>query len=512
MLDLREPRRQSSKSILLYVLKNVKGLIAIALYSAFGAKNFGNFWVIVGVAVVVTVILLISPFLNYWFFTFHVEDDELIIQKGVLNKERKAIPLERIQSVNITQNLVQRILQLVAVEVETAGSKAKELEIPGLSRSFAESFKNLLQDQTLQNQIENQPENQNQAEDKSLLEYQDVTTKNTSKESSTSKRELLSLDFTDLLKIGITQNHLRSGGLALGVVFGFWYNIKDFVEQFYGDVFDGFEWENMVGYASLSLFLMAAILFIIASLLVSVILTFNKYYGYTLHRNGEYLEIQMGLLNRREIKIPIQKIQILEFHTNPLRRLLNYQTAKIHQAQSQGTAISGAEVPACSPQMMVLLQELIFDHRIKEPVEQLDSIAISHARLTFYTTILPLVFAVGVSIYFEIYVLTILSTLLFGWLVYSSYRDGKNTAITSDEELVELRSGWLFHKTIIVPIYKIQALEKWRSIFLKRRQQIHFTVHTAAGSRGRRYFRERQVIDLKNRLNNLVLVSKRNWM
>ena len=108
--------------------------------------------------------------------------------------------------------------------------------------------------------------------------------------------------------------------------------------------------------------------------------------------------------------------------------------------------------------------------------------------------------------------LGILAFLLFSWLIYTSYRDGQNTRIDSDEELVELRSGWLFHKTILVPIYKIQAVEKWRSVFLKRRQQVYFTIHTAAGSRGLRYFNKKEITDLKNRLHNLVLVSKRHWM
>ncbi|SCY11897.1 putative membrane protein [Nonlabens sp. Hel1_33_55] len=504
MLDLSEPRRQSRKSILLYVFKNIKGLIAVALYSAFGINNFADYRIMIGIAAVAVILGLVSPILSYYYFTFHVEEDELIIQKGVLNKERKAIPLERIQSVNITQNLVQRILQLVAVEVDTAGSKAKELEIPGLSRSFAESFKNLLQDKREQNLVLDEENLEGSTGDNSI---ETPVERNAVKTS-----ELLSLGIIDLFKIGITQNHLRSGGLALGVVFGFWYNIKDFVEKFYGDLFEGFEWENMVGYASLSLLVVAALSLILVSVIVSVVLVFNKYYGYKLRRSGDYLEIEMGLLNRREIKIPIQKIQILEFYSNPLRRMLNYQTAKIHQAQSQGISSTGAEVPACSPAMIALLRELIFDHTIEKSAQPSKSIAISHARLTFYATFLPLIFSIAASVYFEIYMLGVLAFLLFNWLIYTSYRDGQNTRIDSDEELVELRSGWLFHKTILIPIYKIQAVEKWRSVFLKRRQQVHFTIHTAAGSRGLRYFYKKEITDLKNRLHNLVLVSKRHWM
>lgn len=504
MLDLSAPRRQSLKSIVIYIFKNVKGLIALFLYSAFGFSRIEDYRIIIGVIAVFLLIGFISPFLKYYFFTFHVEDDELIIQKGMLNKERKAIPLERIQSVNITQNLIQRILKVVAVEVETAGSKAKELEIPGLDKDFAQAFKNLLQDKIEQDTT---------ISTQSPRDDVDNAVKDSINIEVTDKSyQLLSLDFIDLLKIGITQNHLRSGGLALGVTIGFWYNIKDVVEQFYGDIFDGFEWGNVAGYANLSLAVIALLLFSIASVLVSVVLVINKYYDYTLFRNGNYLEIKMGLLNRREIKIPLQKVQILEFHTNPLRRLLNYHTAKIYQAQSQGTTATSAEVPACSPSMMTLLQQLLFEHIVQEDAQTINSIGISHARLTSYFLLVPLVAIVSVGIYFERYSIAALAILFVGLIIYKAYLDGKHTAITSDHEMIFMRSGWLFHKIIIIPVYKTQAVQKWRSFFLKKRQQIHFTLHTAAGSRNSRYFKENEITDLKNKINNLVLVSRRNWM
>jgi putative membrane protein len=68
---------------------------------------------------------VVAPFLKYYFFTF-LKKGRLIIQQGVLNR-RKAIPLERILTVNICQNLIQQVLQLVAVDVETAGSKTKRI-------------------------------------------------------------------------------------------------------------------------------------------------------------------------------------------------------------------------------------------------------------------------------------------------------------------------------------------------------------------------------------------------
>jgi len=504
MLDLSKPTRQSQKSILLYVFKNVKGLLLFVLYAIFGIGDRANFTMMIGLTVAFTVIGLVLPILKYYFFTFHVENEELIIQQGFLQKERKAIPLERIQSVNIQQNLVQRLLQLVSVEVETAGSKAKELEVPGLDREFAEAFKNLLHDKA--SLIERT------STDELPIGSEVEEGTYTSENRSDLNERLISLSAVDLLKVALTQNHLRSGFLALALVFGFWFKIKDVVERFYGDLFERFEWEDVVSYASLSLVFIAIVTFIIVSLLVSLVTTVNKYYGFELRKSGNYLEAQMGLFNKREIKIPIQKIQILEFHTNPLRRILNYHTGKIFQAQSEGSKATSVDIPACDPQMMQQLQEIIYNQSLSNEHEILNSIPASHARLNFYILSLPSLAAAAALIYFEIYTGAGLAVVILLWTTYRAYRDGQKTSITRDEQLVVMRSGWLFHSIIITPVFKMQAVEKWRSIFLVRRKQIHFKLHTAAGSRGLRYFKEEEITALKNQINNRVIASKRHWM
>jgi putative membrane protein len=505
MLDISTPTRQSPKSILIYVFKNVKGLLLFFLYAIFGIGDFTDVRIMLGLTAAFLLIGVVAPFLKYYFFTFHVEGEELIIQQGVLNKERKAIPLERIQSVNINQNLIQRVLQLVAVDVETAGSKTKELEIPGLDREFAESFKNLLRDRTVEQEtvLDNENETESTIED---------SQEETSVGNSSFEQSLITLGFADLLKVALTQNHLRSGFLALGVVFGFWYKIKDVVERFYGDVFEEFEWEDVVSYASLSLIIMAVVVFVIVSLIVSLVTTINKYYGFELRRSGNYLEAQMGLLNRREVKIPIHKVQILEFHTNPLRRLLNYHTAKIFQAQSDGSKTTSVDIPACSPAMMLELQHIIYGESLSENHETLDSIASSHARLNFYIVSVPLLLGAAALFYFEAYKLAVLPLIILIWTTYKAYKDGQHTHIKTDQQLLLLQSGWLFHSITISPVFKMQAVEKWRSIFLIRRQQIHFKLHTAAGSRGLRYFKESEITALKNQINNQVIVANRNWM
>lgn len=507
MLDISQPTRQSKLSILLYLFKGVKGLIAFAFFALFSMRSWTNTLAILGVTALVTITTLISPVLQYIFFTFHVEQDELIIQKGWLFKERKAIPVERIQSINITQNIGQRLLGLVAVEIDTAGSKAKELEIPALDRHFAEQLKNLLSRKkeavaTPETSIEN------------TLEYQ----QNTLLESK--PQTILELDIIDLLKVGITQNHLRSGGLALGVLFGFWYKIKDIVENFFGDIFESVEVDleqavtapESYGNSLLILLLTGFLVFLIASVIVSLVLAINKFYNYKAELKDDYLEITMGLLNKKEIKIPLSKIQILEFHSNPLRKMLGFKTARIYQAQSQNNQISSVEVPACHPQLQKRLQDLIFNEALEQPEKILLPNPWSHARLDMYIASIFGLPLIAIAVYFEYYWAMIIPVLFILFIGFMGYQYGKNSKLTRDDDFTVFYKGWLFNSIIISPVYKTQAVEKWRSIFIKRRGEAHLQVHTAGGSRQLKYLKESEINAMQNDINNVVIQSLRSWM
>ncbi len=54
-------------------------------------------------------------------FTYRMEDDEFRVESGVITKKKKYISLERIQTVNTSEGIFQRIFGLVRVQIETAG-------------------------------------------------------------------------------------------------------------------------------------------------------------------------------------------------------------------------------------------------------------------------------------------------------------------------------------------------------------------------------------------------------
>jgi membrane protein YdbS with pleckstrin-like domain len=78
--------------------------------------------------------LLIYTNLLYESYTFLLLDDMVIIEKGVIWKKKNAIPYNRVQNVNITNNPLERILGIATVHIHTAGMGMAYAEgkLPGI--------------------------------------------------------------------------------------------------------------------------------------------------------------------------------------------------------------------------------------------------------------------------------------------------------------------------------------------------------------------------------------------
>ncbi len=79
-------------------------------------------------------VLLIAAFgiglliLLYWYIktratALTVSDHELLYEKGILSKERLAVSLRHVRSVQVNQSFINRILGVGEIEIKTAGDE-----------------------------------------------------------------------------------------------------------------------------------------------------------------------------------------------------------------------------------------------------------------------------------------------------------------------------------------------------------------------------------------------------
>ena len=112
-LDLTQPKRQSPVGVVVLFFKNLRVGVNIFVSLFFVQYGFridpSSNWL------KITLVLLLAGFivlsvLQYRKFYFYVRGNQLIIEKGVISRDKITVPFDRIQSVHINQNIVQRML------------------------------------------------------------------------------------------------------------------------------------------------------------------------------------------------------------------------------------------------------------------------------------------------------------------------------------------------------------------------------------------------------------------
>lgn len=110
---------------------------------AVAALGFTGNWVYIVPAILA---FLLFSLLAAWFqwlrFRFAVGDDEVVIESGVLSRQHRTIPFDRIQDVSIEQGLVSRALGIAKVGFETgAGGKENDANLDAIALEAAQALR-----------------------------------------------------------------------------------------------------------------------------------------------------------------------------------------------------------------------------------------------------------------------------------------------------------------------------------------------------------------------------------
>jgi membrane protein YdbS with pleckstrin-like domain len=139
-------------SLLYFVITNIIKSFVLLLLIVVGAVLMPQPFAGVLVAYLVFVVLI--ALLTYNNFTYEIDKDGLTIEQGVIYKKLVSLPYEQIQNVNIERTVLDRLLGLSRISIETAGAAAAgngakvraEAVIPALHLDYAKKVHDLLID------------------------------------------------------------------------------------------------------------------------------------------------------------------------------------------------------------------------------------------------------------------------------------------------------------------------------------------------------------------------------
>ncbi len=496
--NFNTPQRQSTIGILVLFADSLQKLgrafFPILLVLFFKTENLSKLYIVLSLLAVFLITAAIA-YLKFISFTFYIDDenDEFIINEGVINKSITTIQLNKIQQVNINQSFFQRLVNVYAVDVDTAGSDNKEGNIKAVSHATALALKARL------------------LENSKKTVVLDAETESINEESE--KQSFLKINILSLIKVGITSNYVKSIGLILTFFFTILENLKNIGKDnlINEEAIDGFVTNNSAVYSILVfILLLFSVVFII-----NIVRTLVKYFNYTITKQNGSLLLSYGLISTKSTIVKPEKVQIVTVTRNYFQKKLNVLEVKIKQAvrDENQHSKSQIEVPGCNEIEKDEILQLIF----KQLPQKGEMITPNFRKLVFsifLIIVLPVTgfFLFGINLHPKlldyssfviVYVLFFLTILVFGF---------RNYRLFVNEDTVIKKSGAWDIDHEIIKIDKIQAVSTSQLFWHKGLNIGTLTLHTAAGNVT---FQLGNYSVINNYVNNWLYkieTSNSNWM
>jgi len=447
--------------------------------------GFGGALVAAGIGGAIA-LALIYEFAYYRRYEYTFTDDTFDIESGVLNRREREIPYGRVQNVDISRNVIQRLLGLSAINLETAGGGSTEAAIRYVTADAAA---------TIQDEIRRRKRGDDQRR-RTGTEPTDDTEGDTADGDSEATDSAATREFDDpdeellfeispseLALAGILSFDPRVPGLLFALFTGSIPFVSPVVPEPAAVATTGLN-------PTLVLFVMGVVLLVglvVLSWVVGAISAVVNYWGFRLTRSETELRYERGLLQRYSGTIPFEKIQTVTISDNPLKRRAGYATLAVEtagyapgQANDRG---SEAAVPIAGHDRIRRLAAEIdgcetgtFDRppkRIRRRYLARYLIALAGLTGLLYAGSVVIDAAAGLPWYLPVVgVLLAPIAAHYKWL-HRGYRLGANHFVT--------RNGVWNRETKRVPYHRLQTVIDSRTLF-QRRWRVATVIGDTAGS------------------------------
>jgi len=115
------------------LLRNLRGfifpIIILFLGRNPGQGGFAGNLVFYGISALILLLSGIGGVIQWWVYRYALTPDRLLVHSGIIFRQERAIPYQRIQSVNLEQAPLDQLFGVSRMKVETAAGGASESEV-----------------------------------------------------------------------------------------------------------------------------------------------------------------------------------------------------------------------------------------------------------------------------------------------------------------------------------------------------------------------------------------------
>lgn len=309
---------------------------------------FTNPWFLVA-ALTLFLMRLTYSVIRYLTLEYTLTPEELRIREGLLHRQERRIPLDRIQDLGFESTLLRRSLGLAVVMVETASGRGVEAKLDALSRADAEHLREVLltarpagsTSATIGGSVNSttasssDPDNQQRDAD-GVAAASPPTPEVEWLVHRTTTRELLIRGATDMRLSAFAVSGYAAYELAHQL--GFLTQLAGIANSF----------QNWVTSLSpvLLMALLASLLFLVMALgiVTSTVGNLVQFHRFEMVLRGNVLQRRFGLLTTRQKTLPRARVQRVTIEQTWLRRLCGFAVVKADSAG--GSRTDGQDISA----------------------------------------------------------------------------------------------------------------------------------------------------------------------
>ena len=407
--------------------------------------------------------------------TYCVRDGAFVLSSGILSRRVLSIPVPQIQGLSIDEPLLNRLLGVVRVRVDSAGSSTQEIDLSAVRAPDAEALRRVL------------------IEHREGLGAPLPTAAADAGEPSPASEEnswptpldgpvLLRRSTADLVLVGLTRNPARFMATAAISAITFGDELAGLFDI--GVVTDRVAPTGVSSAAALSAVLLAA-LAVLASMAAVV-----RYHGLRLDFDAGRFRARFGLFERRQRVVPNARVQLIVDRAELSERLVGRRTVELRSIGAAGSADGDSAVvvlPGSLPseaEIIVAMHLGVTDASAALPTScGVDRALI--ARGVWWGGALPGIVIVGAVVIGNGFGLPAVwaTSAATGWValwwwyrraLWQSWR-------WSVGSVVAVRSGVVTDVARLAQTPKIQAVQLRQNLFERRRGLATIVARTAAG-------------------------------
>ncbi len=431
-------RRVHPATVALRFVKEVPSTI-FGLPAAYAFLDDAGVFEVIGFIAAIALAMLLLNWLTWYRFRYGVGDSEVVIESGLLSRNRRSIPFDRIQDVDTEQRLLQRIFGLAKVRIETGGSAKDEGLLDSVTLAEADRLRAAVRI--------------GRGEGAAKAEVSDEV-------QDTEGRTVFAMSLRRVLLAGAYNFSL----VYLAALFAL---LQQFGDWLPFDIYDPARWIGIVEAGAGRFTPATALVLLLFALLLGVVAgilrTLAREYGFRLVAEGRRLRRTRGLFTRSEVVIPIARVQLAQVETGPIRRAGKFFALSFQTLGGSADAGSGgrqAVAPlARTAEMEVILAE---EGRLRLPERGgLARVSQRHIlRLSAKSVLLP-VAIIGAGAIFEPRLLLLLA--LMPALAAASILQWLFHRYALDSDLLFVSAGFWRQRLWVVPVRRTQGIGLTRS-------------------------------------------------